>query len=112
VRLFIQSAAEEDILRQFEWYAERGLYDIARRFRAAVSEAIKALTAMPAAGSPRHLENPRLAGLRSWPVKGFAEFQVYYLAQPELLTIIRILHSKRDTGTILEGQELENPDPH
>jgi plasmid stabilization system protein ParE len=63
VKRFIQSSAEDDILRQFEWYAEKGLADIARRFRAAVAEAINALVAMPAAGAPRHIDNPRLAGL-------------------------------------------------
>ena len=35
VRLSVQEAAERDILRQFEWYAERGLADVARRFRLA-----------------------------------------------------------------------------
>jgi toxin ParE1/3/4 len=112
VRLFIQSSAEEDILRQFEWYAERGLPDIARRFRTATNEAVDALVAMPAAGAPRRIDNPRLTGLRSWPVKGFDEFRVYYLTQPELLTVIRILHSKRDIGAILEGQDVEDPGPH
>jgi hypothetical protein len=34
VKLFIQSAAENDILIQFEWYATKGLFHIARRFRA------------------------------------------------------------------------------
>jgi hypothetical protein len=40
VKLFIQSAAENDILIQFEWYATKGLFDIARRFPAAVNEAV------------------------------------------------------------------------
>ena len=108
MRLFVQSSAEDDILRQVEWYAERGLFDIARRFRASIQEAITALAAMPAAGAPRHSDNPRLAGLRTWPVKGFEAFQVYYLAQPELLIIVRVLHSKRDIGAILEDQALED----
>ena len=109
MRLFIQASAEEDILRQFEWYAERGLPDIARRFRAATREAIDALTAMPGAGAPRPIGNPRLAGLRSWAVKGFDEFRVYYLTQPELLLVLRVLHGKRDIGALLESQEIEDP---
>jgi plasmid stabilization system protein ParE len=107
VNLFVQEAAEQDLLRQVEWYAEQGLPDIARRFHAAVFDAIDALLAMPEAGRPRHTGNPRLTGLRSWHVKGFDEFRVYYLARPEQITVVRILHSKRDTGRILGGQEVE-----
>ncbi len=112
MRLFIQASAEADIVRQFEWYAERGLPDIARRFRAATRDAIDALIAMPSAGTPRRLENSRLAGLRAWPVKEFGQFRIFYLAQPGLVTVVRILHGKRDIGTLLEAQDLEDPDPH
>jgi plasmid stabilization system protein ParE len=107
VNLFIQEAAEQDILRQIEWYAERGLPAIARRFHAAALDAIDALVAMPAAGLPKLTSNPHLSGLRSWPIKGFDEFRVYYLARPELLIVVRVLHGKRDIGTILESQELD-----
>lgn len=107
MNLFIQESAERDILRQVEWYAAKGLADIARRFHAATLDAIDALQAMPDAGAPKPTNNPRLAGLRSWPVKGSGEFWVYYLTRPELLTVVRVLHSKRDIGMILEGQELE-----
>lgn len=109
MKLFIQEAAERDILLQVEWYADKGLADIARRFHAAVLSAIDALLVMPEAGPPKTISNPRLAGLRSWPVKGFDEFWVYYLVRPELLTVVRVLHSKRDIGTILERQGLEEP---
>jgi plasmid stabilization system protein ParE len=107
VTLFIQEAAERDILRQVEWYAENGLPVIARRFLAASFDAIDALSAKPDAGPPRHTGNPRLAGLRSWPIKGFDELRIYYLARPELLTVVRVLHDKRDVGSILRRQELE-----
>ena len=79
MKLFLQSAAENDILIQFEWHAKKALFDIARRFRAAVNEAVKALIATPAAGALRRIDNPRLTGLRTWPVNGFDEFKVYLL---------------------------------
>jgi toxin ParE1/3/4 len=112
VKRFIQSSAEDDILRQFEWYAEQALSDIARRFRAAVMEAVDALVVMPAAGAPRYINNSLLAGLRTWPVKEFDEFRVYYLTQPDLVAVIRILHDKRDIGSILERQTVEDPSLH
>lgn len=109
MNLFIQAAAEQDILRQIAWYAEKGLPAISRRFHASVLDAIDALLAMPDAGLPKLTNNHQLAGLRSWQVKGFDAFRVYYLVHPELLTIVRILHGKRDIGTILDEQELGEP---
>jgi toxin ParE1/3/4 len=106
VNLFIQESAEQDILRQIEWYADKGLPTIARRFHAAVLEAIDVLLTMPDAGPPKPTSNSQLTGLRSWPVKGFAMFCVHYLVRPEVLTVVRILHGKRDIGTVLDRQEL------
>jgi plasmid stabilization system protein ParE len=34
----------------------------------------------------------------------------YYLVHPERLTVVRVLHSKRDIGRLLEGQDLEGQD--
>jgi len=107
VNLFIQEAAEQDILHQVEWYAEKGLPAVGLRFRDAVLNAIDALAAMPGAGPPKFINDPRLSGLRSWPVEDFDEFRVYYLARPELLIVVRVLHGKRDIGALLEGQELD-----
>jgi toxin ParE1/3/4 len=109
VNLFVQESAEEDILRQVEWYADKGLPHIARRFYAAALDAIDALQAMPDAGPPMPTGNPQLAGLRSWPVRDFDEFRVYYLVRPEVLSVVRILHGKRDIGTILDRQQSEEP---
>ncbi len=108
MRVRIQAAAEADILQQIEHYAELGLLDVAIRFRAAVLTAIDAVIARPLAGSPRLLRNPRLAGLRRWPVRGFRAFWIFYLAEPEQITILRVLHDRRDTGAIM-AQEPEAP---
>lgn len=98
----VHETAEDDLLRQVELYAKGGLPHIARRFHAAAMDAIDKLAAMPAAGPPKHTDNPRLDGLRMWPVKGFAEFWVYSLASAERVVVIRILHSKRDIGAVLD----------
>ena len=107
MRRFIQAAAEEDILHQIEWYAEQGVPAVAWRFQASVLEAIDALSGSPEAGTLKFINNPQLAGLRSWPVKGFPAFRVYYLVQPEVLIVVRVLHGKRDIGGILGRQEVE-----
>ncbi len=109
MNLFIQGAAEQDILLQVEWYARKGLPEIARRFHGAVVDGIDALVAMPSAAPPEPTGNPRLTGLRKWPVAGFDEFWVYYLVREELLIVVRVLHDKRDVAGILGGQDVEDP---
>jgi plasmid stabilization system protein ParE len=34
---------------------------------------------------------------------------VYYLLRFDFLIVVRILHGKRDIGTILEGEKIEDP---
>ena len=104
MNLFIQEAAERDILHQIEWYAEKGVPAIAVRFSDAVAESIKAVIAMPLSGAPKPISDSRLACLRTWPVKGFDEFRIYYVVQPKLLTVVRVLHDKRDTDALLRRQ--------
>jgi len=100
----IRAAARRDILDQIEWYASQGVPDVARRFREAAWTAINHLAAMPDAGFPRPVQNPRLTGLRRWPVQGFNEVWVYYLIRNDNVTVIRILHDKRDTERLLSNR--------
>jgi toxin ParE1/3/4 len=104
VKLSIQEAAERDILRQFEWYSERGLPDIARCFCLAVKSSVDDLLLAPQAGAPKAVANVELEGLRTWPVKGFDEFRIYYLVEDDLIKVLRILHGRRDIASILEGE--------
>ena len=62
---------------------------------------------MPGVGAPRHLQNPKLEGLRSWPVYGFPAQRVYYLHDKNQLRIVRVLHGKRDIRSLLEAEEID-----
>jgi len=110
VKLIIQASAEEDMLRQYDWYEEQGLSTVADRFSAAVAAAIGAALKRPKAGAPKPVNNPALAGLRTWPVRGFDEFRVYYVLRQDVFTVVRVLHGKRDVGAILEEQAIDDPD--
>lgn len=112
MKLFVQESAELDVLHQVEWYAKQGLIDVAQRFSEASVQAINSLVSAPEAGSPRYIDNPKLQGLRTWSVKGFDEFRVYYILHADLLIVVRILHSKRDTDAILEGQDVDDLGEH
>ncbi len=106
---FIQPEAAADILRQIERYAEQGLPPIARRFHRAVLASLDALIAKPEAGQRRMAGDPALAGLHAWPVKGFDAFWIYYPYEPARLTVVRVLHDKRDIGFVLETGNLQTP---
>jgi toxin ParE1/3/4 len=109
VKLIIQASAEDDMLRQYDWYEEQGLSTIADRFSAAVAAAIDAALNRPKAGAPKRVDNPALAGLRTWPVRGFDEFRIYYVLRPDTFIVVRVLHGKRDIGSILENQTVDDP---
>ena len=101
--VYVRTAAREDILRQYSYYLiEKDAAGAAERFLEAVQTAIEMLCRMPQAGAPKLLENPKLAGLRSWPVRGFPAMRIYYLYASDELRIVRVLHGKRDISPLLE----------
>jgi toxin ParE1/3/4 len=108
VKLLLLPSADDDI-RQFVWYVVQDLSDIARRFRHAVELCIESVLTRPQAGVPKYVRNPTLIGLRTWLVKGFDEFRIYYLLREDALIIVRVLHNKRDVGSILEKQSADDP---
>jgi toxin ParE1/3/4 len=110
VKFVLLPSADADIVRQFDWYTEQGLPDVVTRFRSSVESSIELALSRPKAGSPKLVRNPALCDLRSWPVKGFGEFRIYYLLRGDAFTVVRILHGKRDIGAILEKQTIDDPD--
>jgi toxin ParE1/3/4 len=108
VNVYFRTAAREDVLRQYSYYlVEKGAAPAAERFLEAVQSAIEMLCRMPDMGALKILENPKLAGLRSWPVGGFSAIRIYYLHQGDELRIVRVLHGKRDINPLLEEEHAE-----
>jgi toxin ParE1/3/4 len=110
VKLILLPSADADIVRQFRWYLAHASRDVAQRFRSSVEWSVTLALSRPKAGAPRSVRNPALRDLRSWPVKGFDEFRIYYLLRQDTLTVVRVLHSKRDIVAILEKQVIDDPD--
>jgi len=110
VKFILLPSADVDIVRQFDWYAQQGLPEVARRFRSSVESSIELALSRPKAGAPKLVRNPALRGLRSWPVKGFDEFRIYYLSRQDIFTVVRVLHGKRDIAAILDKQTIQDPD--
>jgi toxin ParE1/3/4 len=98
-------AADQDAEAIAEYYARESGEDLVIRFLLALDQATEFIRRNPEAGSPRHFRNPRLKGLRSWPVLGFEDVRLYYLRREEkTIRIVRILHGKRDVARILEQE--------
>jgi toxin ParE1/3/4 len=101
--VYVRPAAREDILRQFRYYLiEKQSADLAQRFLDAVEASIRAICRTPGIGAPKHMANPLLAGLRSWPIPGFSSIRVYYIHAGNELRVVSILHGKRDIHPLLE----------
>jgi toxin ParE1/3/4 len=100
-RLYLRPAAEEDIDAQAEYLRENASLRVALRFRDAVQASLELLAGL---GSRFRVSNPRLQGLRFWPVRGFAEHIVFYRNTGEAIEIVRVLHGKRDLDPILEAE--------
>ncbi len=104
MKIVIQPAARQDILDQFFYLFGQGVEDVADRFIDGVNESVATLAKRPTLGSPKKLKNPRLHGLRRWPVAEFPVIRIYYITKDDELRIIRVLHGKRDVDQIL-GEE-------
>jgi toxin ParE1/3/4 len=97
VKRLVRSAARDDIIRQYRYYLVTPAAPYtAQRFLEAVDRAINLVCHQPRIGALIGLNNPKLAGVRSWPVKGFEATRIYYLASAAELRISRVLHGKRD----------------
>ena len=108
MKVAYRNAAREDIIRQFRYYlVTLNLPEIAVRFRDSISRTVQFLRNHPNAGSHYRSDDPRLQGLRSWPVAGFEAIRIYYLDDVDSVHVVRILHAKRDVGNILAQEEIE-----
>jgi toxin ParE1/3/4 len=103
LKVTIQPAARRDILHDYHRYRMLGLPDIADRFLRSVEHAVEAASATPGAGALSRVSHPSLTGLRSWPLRGFTDFRLFYLFDPATLRVIRVLNGKRDLNAILRA---------
>ena len=63
---------------------------------------LKQLAEMPGMGPSRTFINPRLAGVRSWPVSGFENYLMFYRPTEHTLEFLRLIHGARDIDTAMD----------
>ena len=69
--------ARQDLLEIWEFIAWDNI-DAADRVRDAAFRAFESLASMPELGTRRKFANPRLKGVRLWPVPGFHQYLIFY----------------------------------
>lgn len=77
-----------DLAEELNWLNERAGPEVAERWYEAVCAAIEQLRENPGLGRPRRDLKP--PGIRSWRVKGFARWLLFYLERPDALVFLRL----------------------
>lgn len=78
-----------DLIQQATYVAENQL-DAAERFLVAAEDTFNQLGKMPQLGKQTQFSNPRLLGIRQYPVSGFKNHLIFYRNTSEAVEILRI----------------------
>ncbi|HMS85239.1 MAG TPA: type II toxin-antitoxin system RelE/ParE family toxin [Nitrospira sp.] len=95
------AAARRDLVEQFVYLAEQVGLETAERFMTNAEASFNDLACQPMIGAPVTLRHPALAGIRKWRIKDFENHLIFYIPQPDGVTIVRVLHAARDWWSLL-----------
>jgi toxin ParE1/3/4 len=101
VNVTIRPAARVDLAEQVMFLVQRGGGDLGSRFVRAVKTTLGFLVTAPRVGKERQFQNPMLQGIRSFPVRGFAQHLVFYRITTTAIEVVRVIHGARDIGKVL-----------
>lgn len=77
--------------------------EAAQTFLNSCDHTFRFLADHPRAGSPGKFEDPRLATVRMWRVKGFEAYLIFYVPAKGGIKILHILHSATDYKRAFDG---------
>ena len=97
--------AEEDTDEFFFHLADaRKRPETPNEFLDELYKAYEQLSENPALGHPYPVPNPRLEGLRVWPVPRFSDRLIYYIATETRIDVVRILGAPQNRDRILVSE--------
>lgn len=70
--------------------------ELVSRFLGALEETLTFLVENPEVGKPRESQEARMQGIRSWAVRAFSSYLVFYTVTHDGLRVVRLLHGARD----------------
>jgi toxin ParE1/3/4 len=101
----VRAQAEDEIDRIARYIARRNL-DAGKRFYDAVEDAVNKLAEFPGMEALPTAKNPKLKGLRSWPIKGYRNYLIFYLPLASGgIEVLHVFHGDRDFDAIIEQEE-------
>jgi toxin ParE1/3/4 len=102
-RIFLHDQAKAD-LEEIADYIARDNFMAAQLIFPAVWEATVQLARMPGMGRAREFENQELAGVRSWVIRGYENYLIFYRPVPGGISVLRIVHGARDLEQIFGSE--------
>ena len=103
-RAVYRSSQAEDDLSEIAIYIGEDNPNAAMRFLDAAEATFKTLMLTPGLGRSRRFQNSRLENLRSWRIKGFKNYLVFYLPIESGIQIVRVLHGAKDFETLFSRE--------
>lgn len=100
----LERLAEQDLEGHVDYIAA-DRPSAAVRFVDAAEAASARLAEMPRIGAVRNFRNPRLEGIRFWPIPDFEKYLIFYRVTGEEVQVLRVLHGAQDIASILEEAE-------
>lgn len=95
--------AKEDLTDAYLYIAADSVA-MAERLLDAVDGALRFLLAQPGTGRRREYRSIAAQGVRSWPVRGFESYLIFYRADADGIDIVRFVHGARDIPRLLEDE--------
>lgn len=102
-RVIIEPRARDDV-REISAFIGINNPIAAMHFFEAVHDACDKLLLMPGMGSPRRFTKPSLTDVRSWPIRGFEKYLIFYRPVLTGIEVIRVVHGMRDLGPLLNDR--------
>ncbi len=93
--------ARKDIKSFFHRIAKDDLA-VAYRLLDKVEDTHQLISSSPKMGLVFKTTNPKLLGMRWFPVKDFPKHLIFYIESPTKITIVRVLHKAQDISNILK----------
>jgi plasmid stabilization system protein ParE len=88
-----------------EYWRSVGGEMLSRRFGAALRETLDGVLLFPRAGAPLGMRVRRLRGTRTWRVRGFENYVIYYREVDGRIEVLHVLHAARDHERILRAPQ-------
>jgi toxin ParE1/3/4 len=99
-RVVLHPAVPDDLRSIIDYLAERSP-DAAARFARAIRKTVVDVARFPGAGSPKQFNDAKLAGVRSWRVRSFKKYLIFYWPIEDGIRVLAVLHGARDVPSAL-----------